>query len=78
MQKPGTNSKSTPSAGCSVVVLVVLVVVLGRLVVALNRYGCSRLRSVLDPASAVRLSTWEDHDSVETFATLCSELKRQP
>ena len=35
MQKPGTSSKSTPSAGFSVVVLVVVVVVFGRLVVAL-------------------------------------------
>ena len=73
MQKPGTNSKSTPSTGCFVVVLVVLVVVLGRLVVALNKYGCSSLRSVLDPASAVRFSTWGYHDPIKTFATLCSE-----
>ena len=73
MQKPGTNSKSTPSAGCSVVVLVVVVVVFGRPVVGLNKYGCSSLKSVLDRVSPVRFSTWQNHEENKTFATFCNE-----
>ena len=46
IQNPGTSSTSTPTVG-SVVVLVVEVV-FGRAVVALNKYGCSSLMSLLD------------------------------
>ena len=47
IQNPGTSSASTPSTVGSVVVLVVEVV-FGRAVVALNKYGCSSLMSLLD------------------------------
>ena len=54
IQNPGTSSTSTPTVG-SVVVLVVEVV-FGRAVVALNKYGCSSLMSLLDRTSVRSLT----------------------